>query len=116
MGIRNVRNVTTWVTDNNLAFVEASVNEAANFAVFNLRNSLEFAVGEPGFAGTVESVKNTARQLLNTLVEEQTIVAWQSLTVSLNGDVLTVSVEISPPIPVNFIPVTVYLTAASFTA
>ena len=108
-GVRCVRNITTYLTDNNVAFVEASVNEAANFAVFNFRNELEKLVGQKGFAGTVNAARTGASQILDLLVEQGTLVQWQSLQLELNVDTLAVSVEIAPVIPINFVTATVHL-------
>lgn len=115
-GIRCVRNVTTYLQDNNIAFTEASVNEAANFAVFNFRNNLETIVGQKGFAGTVVAAKTAAEQILNLMQDEGVIVAYQGLSVELNVDTLVVGVEISPVIPVNFVTATIHLTAATISA
>ena len=115
-GIRCVRNVTTYLQDNNIAFTEASVNEAANFAVFNFRNNLETIVGQKGFAGTVVAAKTAAEQILNLMQDEGVIVTYQGLSVELNVDTLVVGVEISPVIPVNFVTATIHLTAATISA
>jgi hypothetical protein len=108
-GIRCVRNITTYLTSNNVAFVEASVNEAANFAVFNFRNELEKLVGKKGFSGTVNAGRIGAAQILDLLVEQGTLVQWRSLQLELNVDTLAVSVEIAPVIPINFVTATVHL-------
>ncbi|TSC72551.1 MAG: hypothetical protein G01um101470_316, partial [Parcubacteria group bacterium Gr01-1014_70] len=82
---------------------------------FNFRNTLERAVGKPGFAATVQATYNESARILNLLLENGTIVRWRALRITLAADVMTVAVEISPVIPVNFVTATVYLTAASFT-
>ena len=108
-GTRVVRNITTYLQDNNLAFTEASVNEAANFAVFNLRNSLDETVGKKGFAGTLAATRGAAVAILNIMQSEGVIVRWQALTIELQADTLVVAVEIAPIIPVNFVTATVHL-------
>lgn len=116
VGRRCVRNVTTYLQSTNLAFTEASVNEAANFAVFNFRNALETIIGKPGFAGTLAAGKAAATNILNQLVTEGTIVQWRSLSMTLNGDTLDVSVEIAPITPINFVKATVHLVTVTQTA
>lgn len=116
VGFRFLRNVTTHLIDNNIAFVEASVNEAVNFSVFNLRTNLEAAVGKKGFAGTVNAALAIAVATLGQLIEAGSITAWQNLTIELDVDVMTVDVEIAPVIPVNFVKLTVHLVTASFSA
>jgi hypothetical protein len=108
-GIRCVRNITTYLQDNNLAFTEASVNEAANVAVFNFRNQLEKTVGRKGFAGTLAATRAVATQILDIMVSEGVITQYQSLTIELNVDTLVVAVEIAPIIPINFVTATVHL-------
>ena len=115
-GRRCVRNITTYLQSTNLAFQEASVNEAANFAVFNFRNALDAIVGEPGFAGTMNAAKGVADSILDELRTQGIIVTYRALAVELNADIMDVSVEIAPIIPVNFVRSTVHLVTVSQTA
>ena len=115
-GIRCVRNVTTYLQDNNVAFTEASVNEAANFAVFNFRNNMEAVVGQKGFAGTVEAAEGIAIQILSIMVTEGVLTQFRALTVELLVDTLVVSVEIAPVIPINFVTATVHLVTVPISA
>jgi hypothetical protein len=109
VGRRVVRNITTHLTSNNLAFIEGSVNEAVNYAVFNFRSAMEVSVGKKGFAGTINAATGIAVSILGQLVDESIIVAYRSLSMELLTDVLEVSVEISPVIPINFVKNTVHL-------
>ncbi len=109
VGIRWVRNVTTFLQSDNIAFTEASVNEAVNFAVFTFRTNLEFAVGRRGFAQTLNATKGIALNTLGILNDEGIIVASRGLTLELNVDVLDVSVEIAPVIPINFVKSVIHL-------
>ena len=118
VGFRFLRNVTTHLIDNNIAYTEASVNEAVNYAVYNLRTQLEAAVGKKGFAGTVNAALGIAVAVLGQLIDPtvNVITAWRNLTVELDVDTLTVDVEIAPVIPVNFVPLRVHLVTSSFSA
>lgn len=109
IGRRWVRGVTTHLTTSNLAFTEASVNEAVNFSAFNFRTNMEFAVGRQGFAGTVNAAKGIAITTLGLLVDAGTLVQTRSLEIELVVDVLEVSVEIAPVIPINFVKTTLHL-------
>lgn len=109
VGRRWVRNVTTHLTSNNVAFTEGSVNEAVNFATYNFRTNMEFAVGKKGFAGTVNAAKGVAINSLGLLVDAGVLVEWRSLNVELIVDVLEVAVEIAPVIPINFVKNTLHL-------
>jgi hypothetical protein len=108
VGRRIVRNVTTHLTSSNIAFTEGSVNQATNFAVFNFRNAMETMVGKPGFAGSVNAAKGIAVNQLGLLVGVA-LTAWRSLDIELLLDVLEVSVEISPVLPINFVKTTMHL-------
>jgi len=110
VGRRVVRNVTTHLVSSNIAFTEASVNEAVNFAVFNFRSTMETMVGKRGFAGTVNAAKGLAVNILGLLVNVA-LVAYRSLDIQLILDVLEVSVEIAPVLPINFVQSTIHLVA-----
>ena len=116
VGRRFVRNVTTHLSSNNIAFIEGSVNEAVNFAVFNFRTNLEFAVGKKGFSGTINAAKSVAIGTLGLLVDAQVLVTWRSLDIELIVDVMEVGVEIAPVIPINFVQSTVHLVTVQQTA
>jgi hypothetical protein len=116
IGRRVVRNNTTHLATNNSSYVEASVNEAVNFAVYNLRGNLEVAVGRKGFSGTVNGTKGVAIASLGLLKDEEIIVADRSLAVELAVDVMEVSVEMAPVIPVNFVKTTVHLVTTRIAA
>jgi len=113
VGRRWVRNVTTHLSSNNLAFIEGSVNEAANYSVYTFRTAMEYAVGRKGFAGTVNAAGGVAIGELGLLVDEGILVQYRSLDIELIADVLEVSVEIAPVIPINFVQSTIHLVIAS---
>jgi hypothetical protein len=109
LGRRVVRNITTYRTSSNLAFTEGSVNEAVNYAAYNFRTNMEFAVGKKGFSGTVNAGKSVALNTLGLLVDEAILVAYRSLAVELIVDVMEVECEIAPVLPINFIKNTLHL-------
>jgi hypothetical protein len=114
-GRRVVRNLTTHLSSTNLAFQEASVNEAVNYSVYNYRSELESIVGKPGFAGTVSAARGEAINILGLLVG-LTLTAYRSLQFELILDVLENSLEISPVVPTNFVKTTVHLVSIPQTA
>lgn len=116
LGRRWVRNVTTHLTSNNIAFIEASVWEAALFAAKNFRRNMEWSVGRPGFSGTINGARGIAVGTLGLLVDAGTIVLYRSLDIELEVDVLTVSVELAPVIPINFVKNTLHLVTVRQTA
>ncbi len=110
VGRRWVRNITTWLKTNNIAFSEASVNQAVNYTVFEFRTAMETAVGKRGFAGTVNAAKTTAKNKLAQLLDINAITNYRALNIELVVDVLDVSVELAPIISINFVKSTVHLT------
>lgn len=102
-GRRVVRNITTHLMSNNLAYIEGSVNEAVNYAVYTFRGSMELAVGKRGFAGTINAATGVAMNILGLLVVEGVLTAWRSLAMDLTLDVLEVALEIAPVLPINFV-------------
>lgn len=116
MGRRVVRNITTHLSSNNICFSEASVNQAVNFAVFNFRSAMESAVGKRGFSGTLAAARGVAVGTLGKLVDEDVITSYRSLTMELILDVMDVSVEIAPIVPINFVRTTVHLVNLAQTA
>ncbi len=111
-GRRWVRGVTTHLTSNNLAFTEASVNEAANFAAFNFRTAMEFFVGQNGFSGTVNAARGLAINQLGLQVDAGALVGTQALAIDIVLDVLEISVQIAPVIPINFVTTVLHLVTA----
>ena len=116
IGFRWLRNVTTHLIDDNLAYTEASVNEAVNYSVYNLRTALESIIGQKGFAGTVTAAQGLCLSILGQLIAAKTITSWKNLTIELTDDVMTIDLEIAPVIPVNFIKTTIHLVSATFEA
>lgn len=118
VGFRWLRNVTTYLIDDNIAYVEASVNEAVNYTSRQIRDNLEAMVGKKGFAGTTNAAASIVIQTLGLLSDPQDpiITSWRNLTIVLEDDVMTVDVEIAPVNPINFIKTTLHLVSASFSA
>lgn len=110
VGIRWVRSITTHLADDNLAFVEMSMNESLNTGVYRLRNVLEKVVGGRGLNSSAGSIAERAQAELDKMVDEEVIFAWKSLQVEQVGDVFPVSVEMAPIGPINFVPITIHVT------
>ncbi len=103
IGIRMVRNVTTYTAEQNLALQEASVNQVVDFTAYNVRLGLERFVGQRGFSGTVNDVTAAANQLLQDLIARTIIVSYQPPEVVIVGDVMNVAITFSPVLPLNFV-------------
>lgn len=115
VGRRVVRSITTHLSSSNLAFQEASVNEAVNYSVYNYRTAMELSVGRPGFAGTVSACRGDAINILGLMVG-LTLTGYRSLQFELLLDVIENSLEISPVLPTNFVKTTVHLVSIPQTA
>lgn len=109
VGRRVVRNITTHLSTNNIAFTEGSVNQVVDYATFNFRSNMEASVGKKGFAGTINAGKGIAIGTLGLLVDASILVAYRSLSLDLVVDVLEVSVEMAPVLPINFVKNTIHL-------
>ena len=116
VGFRCLRNVTTYLADDNLAFVEASANQATDTTVLRVREAVQTAIGRKGFQPTVNRVGGVIIDTLNTLIDDEVISLWQNLILTLASDVLEVDVQVAPILPINFAPTTINLVPASFAA
>ncbi len=114
-GTRWVRDLTTWVKDDNLAYSEGSVRSVVRTVAYQLRTLLENRfTGKKATPATINAVKDTAATLLegfraaNVIVDSTdpttgaTIRAWHNLKVYTSGDVLKLNVGIFPVPGINF--------------
>ena len=115
-GFRCKRNLTTHLADNNLAYIEASVNEATNYTAKNVRTNLEAMVAKKGFQRTVNQAVSNVVTTLAQLIEDEVITSWRNLTVVLGADTMDVDVEVAPVNPTNFVKTTLHLVSAEFAA
>jgi len=109
VGRRWVRNITTFLQSSNIAYTEASVAEAWKYSTFQFRTNMEYAVGRKGFSGTINAGKSVAINTLGLLVDATILTAYRSLDIELIVDVMEVSVEVAPVIPINFVKNTIHL-------
>lgn len=115
-GYAVVRNVTAHLADSNLVYIEASMNQAVNYATYEIRTRMQAIVGKKGFARTINAAKAAADGVLEALVREEIIAAYQKPTFELTLDVLRMDCGISVIAPINFVPITVNLKPLSITA
>lgn len=112
---RVVRHITAYLTDDNIAFVNGSVNRLVNYVVRTFRRDMEAWLAKPGTVKTVSNAKSYAQRRLDQFVRDGILVSWDSLTLSLSLDVLSLTVGIAPVVDINFILPTFYLKAANIT-
>lgn len=116
VGTRWVRNITTHLSSSNIAFTDATVNEAVNYSVYTFRTNMEAFVGAKGTQGTVNQAKAGGGFILNQLIAAEALVDWRGLTIEKTLDILDVVAEIAPTIPVNFVRTVLHLNSFRQTA
>ena len=111
-GFRWVRGITTYRGLSDLSQDEDSTNFAVNEFIKGFRAKLEALTGDVNFAGDENSAKALAIGALDESVESGEIMTYRGLVVTTAGDKLPVYVEVVPPIPRNFIPITAHLSVS----
>jgi len=114
-GTRWVRDLTTWVKDDNLAYSEGSVRSVVRAVTYQLRTLLEERfTGKKAVPATINAVKDTATTLLESFRQDNVIVdskdpttgatirAYHNMKVYTSGDVLKLNVGIFPVPGINF--------------
>jgi hypothetical protein len=118
-GYKVVKSISTWLVNANYNRVEQSVGWALDFTVRNVRNALDILRGEKAtpqnMARAVSIADSTLRQLAvpepsgpGVLAGDAQNPAYKNITAVLDGDVLGVSFQCSPVLPINYVPVTVF--------
>lgn len=115
VGTRWVRDITTYVKDNNLAFSEGSVRDIVRFISYGLRTTLvDRFTGRKASPLTVGKVRDAAVEFLelartSSLIVDSTdpatgatVRAYHNLKVTSSGDTVTLKVGIFPVPGVNF--------------
>jgi hypothetical protein len=110
------RDLTTYISDNNLAYSEGSIRSVTRYVAYNLRKVLvDRYVGRKAAPKTIRNVQNTAIVFLEQCRQDSIIVdstdpvtgvttkAYHSMVVSSDGDVVKLCVGIFPVIGINFI-------------
>jgi hypothetical protein len=126
-GFRVVKSISTWLNNQNFDKVEVSVGAALDYVARSVRQAVDVLRGQAGspanLARAVAIVETTLRLLsqpipsgIGVLVGDQNSPAYKNITASLSGDVLAISFQCSPVIPINYIPVTIFAVPFSGTA
>ena len=114
-GTRWVRDLTSWVKDDNLAYSEGSVRSVVRYVAFVTRTLLEDRfTGKKASPALPNIVREAVAALFEQLRDENIIVdstdlatgatirAYHNLKVYIDGDILRVNVGIFPVLGVNF--------------
>jgi hypothetical protein len=122
VGTRWVRDLTTWVADDNLAYSEGSIRDAVRFVAYGLRTTLvERFTGKKAAPSTIANVKDAAATFLELTRQDDIIVdstdpttgstikAYHNLKVTSSGDTVRINVGIFPVPGINFQLTDIYL-------
>lgn len=118
-GYKVVQSISTWLVNNNYNKRELSVGAAIDYVARSLREALQPVVGKgngparivEGKARASATLRELARpepQGIGVIVGDENNPAWRNLTIVAEGDVLRAQVEVSPVIPVNYVPITIF--------
>jgi hypothetical protein len=110
------RDLTTWIADNNLAYSEGSVRDSVRYVAYGLRKALtDRFVGRKAKPANIQAMRSTAVTFLELMRTGNVIVdstdtatgapvrAYSNLKIVTSGDVVTLSVCITPCPGINFI-------------
>ncbi len=116
-----VQGVTSWISDDNFNKKEISVRLATNYVAKNCREALKQFIGRKNSAYMLQTIKGALIQVLKGLESEEVIVgtdsypSYRNLVISSTGDIVNVSFECSPVLPINYIGITISATVFSAT-
>jgi len=118
-GFKVVKSISTWLVNANFNRVEVSVGAAADFVSRELRNAVDILRGEKANQQTLSRaasiVDSRCRELARAEPQGPGVLAgnaenppYKNISVSIDGDVLSVQVQVSLVVPVNYIPISIF--------
>jgi len=114
--LKVVQGVTSWISDDNFNKKEISVRLVTNYIAKNCRENLKQFIGRKNSPNILQIMKGSLIQVLRELENNEIIVgtstypAYRNLTLTADGDVVRVSFECSPVLPINYVLVTIHAT------
>ncbi len=114
--LKVVQGVTSWISDDNFNKKEISVRLATNYIAKNCRDNLRQFIGRKNSLQMLQIIKGSLTQVLRELENNEIIVgtltypAYRNLTLTADGDVVRVSFECSPVLPINYILIDIHAT------
>lgn len=106
-GFRLVQGVTTYHGTNNILYKEISVRRAADNISSTIRKNLEdIFVGKKGTPATIADVSAQTRSMLEMLKVNGEINSYSNISVSFIGTIVSVSYQVAPINPINYILIT----------
>lgn len=118
---RVARAISTWLGDTRYNRVEVSTGCAVDYTCREVRDKLQMFVGKKASPTTLQSVNAMVDSVLRglatpepiglgLLVGDEAHPAYKNISSSIVGDVLRVTFECSPAIPINYILVSIHVT------
>jgi hypothetical protein len=113
-GTRFVRDITTHIQDDNLAYMEGSVRDCVRYIAYGLRTVLEDRyTGVKATPANASGIKQTAATWLDAANAENICVSslndkgvlvpgYENLRVTVSGDIATIKVQVYPAVGINF--------------
>lgn len=122
-GFKFEKLITTYTQSNNDAYAEETIVQIWKLVAYNLRTELaDELVGRGGTLDRVSTVPTIVNRVMQPLKDAKAITdsvvngvrlnAWRNVTWSLNGDVLTVSLIVTPTPGINYVLTTIVLVPA----
>lgn len=119
--IRVARAISTWLNDTRYNRVEVSTGAVVDYVARSVRDALQPFVGNKASPITLQRVNSTVESILYRLAAAEPVglgmlvgddeqPAYKNITSSIDGDVLRVSFECSPAIPINYILISLHIT------
>lgn len=114
--LKVVQGVTSWISDDNFNRKEISVRLATNYIAKNCRENLKQFIGRKNSPQMLQIIKGSLVQVLRELENNEIIVgtttypAYRNLILTADGDVVRVSFECSPVLPINYIMINIHAT------
>ena len=105
-GLKVERSVTTYLTDNNPIWSEASTVNSVNGCVRKLLLAVDHFIGGRAISGTASSIKAAVAASLNDQVSDGTIKGFRNVRVVDNGTSFAPFADVAFVEPINFIPIT----------
>ena len=116
-GFRIVKNISTYIATDNVAYTDRNVNYELNYIAYDLRTFIvDRFVGEKGTPAVVAAVKSsviTKLEYYKTNIEiivdsqdpttGQTLNAYRNIKVTISGDICTIRFEIFPAVGINYV-------------
>lgn len=114
--LKVVQGVTSWISDDNFNKKEISVRLVTNYIAKNCRENLKQFIGRKNSLQMLQIIKGSLVQVLRELENNEIIVgtptypAYRNLVLTADGDVVRVSFECSPVLPINYVLITIHAT------